>query len=537
MSGPVQPPLTVQTIDGTTTGRPITTIKVTNGDLTVSGNIATIDTSGGGGGGMTSFDLAGDSGATQSIGNGDTLSVLGGTGLASVASATDTVTLNIENTLVSGTTPDYYDALTINAQGQVTAVAAGTAPQAALTLTTTGTSGAATLVGATLNIPQYAAGTGTVTSVGLTETGDALTITGSPVTTSGTLNIAGAGTSSQVILGDLSLATLPTGTVDGSGSIQQVATWSDSDTLTGSTNLTFDGSNFFANLVKTQGTVTTLGTSDLTLNTNNGTNSGSIVITDGVDGDISITPNGNGRVEISGAYKLPTAVTASNNYVLTAQTDGSTAWAAASATNDFDIQLLGEALDTDGTNYNTFDVLSQAPFGVARYNTGYIGQKQGFFPFIAPKTGSAGALYWNITSPAGSAQILYAAIYDSNGNGVPETPLGWIAIDTTSSGVNTSSSWVDASGSTTVSLTRGTQYFFAFNQSNNESYTYRSISYDYASRYGTYAGMPSTSNGYGAGLVSNSTVTSAPAAVTADGLEPVVLFSSIGWPCHVGLVI
>ena len=146
-------------------------------------------------------------------------------------------------------------------------------------------------------------------------------------------------------------------------------------------------------------------------------------------------------------------------------------------------------------------------------------------------------MYWNITSPAGSAQILYAAIYDSNGNGVPETPLGWIAIDTTSSGVNTSSSWVDASGSTTVSLTRGTQYFFAFNQSNNESYTYRSISYDYASRYGTYAGMPSTSNGYGAGLVSNSTVTSAPAAVTADGLEPVVLFSSIGWPCHVGLVI
>ena len=184
MSGPVQPPLTVQTIDGTTTGRPITTIKVTNGDLTVSGNIATIDTSGSGGG-MTSFDLAGDSGATQSIGNGDTLSVLGGTGLASVASATDTVTLNIENTLVSGTTPDYYDALTINAQGQVTAVAAGTAPQAALTLTTTGTSGAATLVGATLNIPQYAPGTGTVTSI-TAGTG----LDGGTITTSGTIDMA-----------------------------------------------------------------------------------------------------------------------------------------------------------------------------------------------------------------------------------------------------------------------------------------------------------------------------------------------------------
>jgi hypothetical protein len=37
--------------------------------------------------------------------------------------------------------------------------------QGALTLTTTGTSGAATLVGNTLNVPQYAGGSGTVTSV------------------------------------------------------------------------------------------------------------------------------------------------------------------------------------------------------------------------------------------------------------------------------------------------------------------------------------------------------------------------------------
>jgi hypothetical protein len=41
-------------------------------------------------------------------------------------------------------------------------------------------------------------------------------------------------------------------------------------------------------------TITTNSTSDLTLNTNNGTNSGSIVIADGVNGDISITPNGTG---------------------------------------------------------------------------------------------------------------------------------------------------------------------------------------------------------------------------------------------------
>jgi len=115
MSSPVQPPLRVETVDGTTSGRPITTIKVTNGDLTISGATATIDTSGSG-------------------------------------------------------------------------------------------------------------GSGTVTSVGLTETGTALTITGSPVTTSGTINIAGAGTSSQVILGDLSLGTLTSGTVTSVGTSQAFIT-------------------------------------------------------------------------------------------------------------------------------------------------------------------------------------------------------------------------------------------------------------------------------------------------------------------------
>lgn len=65
------------------------------------------------------------------------------------------------------------------------------------------------------NLSQLSAaiGGGTVTSVALTESGNALTITGSPITSSGTLNIAGAGTSSQVILGDLTLGDYFEGTV------------------------------------------------------------------------------------------------------------------------------------------------------------------------------------------------------------------------------------------------------------------------------------------------------------------------------------
>ena len=66
-------------------------------------------------------------------------------------------------------------------------------------------------------------------------------------------------------------------------------------------------------------TITTQGTGDLTLNTNSGTNSGTITIADGANGDISITPNGSGKVIIDG-LSHPTA-DGSANQVL--KTDGS----------------------------------------------------------------------------------------------------------------------------------------------------------------------------------------------------------------------
>jgi hypothetical protein len=47
-------------------------------------------------------------------------------------------------------------------------------------------------------------------------------------------------------------------------------------------------------------TITTNGTGDLILNTNAGSSSGSITIEDGSNGDITLAPNGTGRVEILG---------------------------------------------------------------------------------------------------------------------------------------------------------------------------------------------------------------------------------------------
>tara|TARA_B100000029_G_scaffold484922_1_gene537686 strand:+ start:669 stop:2903 length:2235 start_codon:yes stop_codon:yes gene_type:complete len=250
---------------------------------------------------------------------------------------------------------------------------------------------------------------------------------------------------------------------------------------------------------------------------------------DGTNTTLWIKGDSTGKLTINEAYSLPTAVTSTNDYVLTAQTDGTTAWAAAGGGNEFNAELCGTNLDATGTNYNTYDLLSLPPYGQASYTSGTLDAKRIFFPFLSPVSGDLDTLYWNITAAASSAQNIYAGVWADN-EGIPGTMLGYVTIDATSSGSQSSSTW-----SSTVTLVRGTQYHFGFNRSNTESHTYRACQTTGRPRVSPYSGLPSNSNSWGTGFVTTGTVTGVPTTADADDLEPVVVFSGLNYPMHIGV--
>ena len=502
MSSPIRPPLWITETDGNPSGRPINKIVVSNGTLSISGTTATITTGGTGGGSGTVTNVS-STDSFISISNPSTTPSItiqdATTSQSGILTSTDWNTFNNKTanagtvtsvsasqafvTVASATTTP---SITIgNASGLATGVLTSTdwttfnnKSSQTIALTTTGSSGAATLIGSTLNIPQYSGGgggTGTVT-VGTYGGNNNLAYFSGTTEISNTNNISiNAAAGSGDFFGQLE-ASKHMAASDGSATVPSFA-FSNATNLgffkDGSTSVSFTSGgirqmSFDSNgVIRLGGSASNLSTysNDLVLDTDLGTNSGSITINSGVNGNIDILPNGTGKVKLGTLpFKADQTVgVGQDNYVLTYD----------NASDSISLEAAGGGGSSVTPKFSGVKANGNAYYDLSAYPTGWrtttytnITETQAapiYSPFTCGIDLTLGTLGIEV-SVAGDAGLNYLlAIYSVDAAGLPDSKLVSATASADATGTQTGTITETSAGD--GNLVAGTQYYYAYTQS------------------------------------------------------------------------
>jgi len=249
-----------------------------------------------------------------------------------------------------------------------------------ISLTTTGTSGAATFVNSVLNIPQYTSGggSGTVTSVGISAPAF-LSVGGSPVTSSGTLALTYSGTALPVANGG-------TGQTTANAALNGLLP---SQTSQSGKVLSTDGTNTTWTAVGGTGTVTSVGLSApafLTVSGSPITASGTLALTYSGTA-LPVANGGTGATSATAAFDaLAPSQTGNSGKYLT--TNGSTtSWATVSgggspAGSDTQVQY-----NSGGTSFGASSAFTFTSGTGVVTATGFSGALNGTVGAATPTTG------------------------------------------------------------------------------------------------------------------------------------------------------
>ena len=186
-------------------------------------------------------------------------------------------------------------------------------------------------------------------------------------------------------------------------------------------------SEFRIGINNTNTKLTTKGTGDLTLDTNSGTNSGYVKIFDGVNANIEIVPNGTGQVQID--YSLWPVSDGSATQVLSTNGSGVLSWVSQST---FAPASPGEIGATTPDVGNFTDLKVKAASSVVKELQLHDQDNSNYVGFKSPVTVSANKV-WVLPSADGSAN----QVLSTDGSGTLSFATPTVAISTGVTGLGT----------------------------------------------------------------------------------------------------